>query len=176
MFHIGTIHIQIVNSSNIIIVTTPFSDTGVDILTAVDDIQLLMDDHLLKAQTMRGSPYVKAFEQEMQQWEEKLISMQDILEAWLVCQSTWMYLEPIFSSEDIMRQMPTEARNFKQVDRIWRAIQANTIQDTHVLVATDFKRMLELLRENNRLLDDIQKGLNDYLEKKRLFFPRQVSK
>lgn len=85
-----------------------------------------------------------------------------------------MYLEPIFSSEDIMRQMPTEARNFKIVDRTWRSIQANTIQDTHVLVATDYRNMLSILKQNNKLLDDIQKGLNDYLEKKRLFFPRQI--
>lgn len=83
-----------------------------------------------------------------------------------------MYLEPIFSSEDIMRQMPTESRNFKMVDRTWRAIQANTMKDFHVLAATDYKNMLQLLKENNKLLDDIQKGLNDYLEKKRLFFPR----
>lgn len=83
-----------------------------------------------------------------------------------------MYLEPIFSSEDIMRQMPTEARNFKQVDRAWRAIQANTLLNTHVLIATDYKNMLGMLRECNRLLDEIQKGLNDYLEKKRLYFPR----
>lgn len=54
------------------------------ILSAVDDIQVMMDDHILKAQTMRGSPYVKAFEAEMQTWEEKLISMQDILEQWLM--------------------------------------------------------------------------------------------
>ncbi|KAJ8963034.1 hypothetical protein NQ314_005606 [Rhamnusium bicolor] len=150
----------------------PYRDTGVNILTAVDDIQVLMDDHILKAQTMRGSPFVKAFEAEMQAWEDKLITMQDILEQWLNCQATWMYLEPIFSSEDIMRQMPTEARNFKTVDRVWRAIQNYAIKDTRVLVATEYKNMLPLLRENNRLLDEIQKGLNDYLEKKRLFFPR----
>lgn len=150
----------------------PYRETGVSILTAIDDIQMLLDDHLLKAQTMRGSPYVKAFEMEMQMWEDKLISMQDILETWLVCQATWMYLEPIFSSEDIMRQMPTEARNFKLVDKVWRSIQSNTIMDTRVLIATSYDNMLNLLRENNRLLDEIQKGLNDYLEKKRLYFPR----
>ncbi|CAG9858599.1 unnamed protein product [Phyllotreta striolata] len=150
----------------------PYRDTGVSILMAIDDIQVMMDDHILKAQTMRGSPYVKAFEEEMASWETKLLSMQDIIEQWLMCQSVWMYLEPIFSSEDIMRQMPTESRNFKMVDRTWRAIQANTLKDTHVLAATDFKNMLQLLKENNKLLDDIQKGLNDYLEKKRLFFPR----
>lgn len=58
-------------------------DSGVSILSAVDDIQMLLDDHILKAQTMRGSPYVKAFESDMVAWEEKLISMQDILDAWL---------------------------------------------------------------------------------------------
>jgi dynein heavy chain len=58
-------------------------DSGVDILSAVDDIQVMLDDNILKAQTMRGSPYVKAFEAEMQAWESKLISMQDILDAWL---------------------------------------------------------------------------------------------
>lgn len=44
----------------------------------------MLDDHILKAQTMRGSPYIKPFEAEMQQWEEKLIMMQDILEQWLI--------------------------------------------------------------------------------------------
>ncbi|GAB6031187.1 Dynein heavy chain 3, axonemal [Chamberlinius hualienensis] len=32
--------------------------------------------------------------------------------------------------------------------------------------------MLQTMHENNRLLEEIQKGLNDYLDKKRLFFPR----
>jgi dynein heavy chain len=83
-----------------------------------------------------------------------------------------MYLEPIFSSEDIMRQMPEESRKFKKVDRMWRQVMKNTQEDTRVLVATGQVDMLKNLRECNTLLDEIQKGLNDYLEKKRLFFPR----
>lgn len=53
-------------------------------MTAVDDIQVLLDDHILKAQTMRGSPFIKPFEAEMQQWEDKLVSMQDIVEQILI--------------------------------------------------------------------------------------------
>ena len=46
------------------------------------------------------------------------------------------------------------------------------VKDPKVLVATAQDNMLGRLNESNKLLDEIQKGLNDYLEKKRLFFPR----
>ena len=90
----------------------------------------------------------------------------------LQVQATWMYLEPIFSSEDIMRQMPEEARNFRTIDKTWRELMAASQADTHILVATEYPNQLEILQNCNRVLEDIQKGLNDYLEKKRLFFPR----
>lgn len=85
-----------------------------------------------------------------------------------------MYLEPIFSSEDIMRQMPTEARNFRDVDKDWRAIMSATSKEPMVLEATNYPGLLKTLKTDNALLEDIQRGLNDYLEKKRLFFPRFV--
>lgn len=80
-------------------------NTGVSILSGVEDIQQMLDDHILKAQTMHSSAYIKPFEEEMKEWEEKLISMQDILDAWMRCQESWLYLEPIFNSEDIMKQV-----------------------------------------------------------------------
>lgn len=71
--------------------------------------------------------------------------------------------------------MPTEARNFRDVDKEWKTIMHVTVKDPMVITATDYPNLLKKLKNNNALLEDIQKGLNDYLEKKRLFFPRLVS-
>lgn len=38
-----------------------------------------------------------------------------------------MYLEPIFTSEDISRQLPLEAKKYGTMERIWRRIMGAAI-------------------------------------------------
>ena len=48
----------------------------------------------------------------------------------------------------------------------------NAKQDPKVISFCPDVRLLENLRECNKLLDQVQKGLSEYLETKRLAFPR----
>ncbi|XP_041955531.1 dynein heavy chain 12, axonemal isoform X1 [Alosa sapidissima] len=150
----------------------PYRESGVSILTAVDEIQTMLDDQIVKTQTMRGSPFIKPFEAEIKRWEERLIRIQDTIDEWLKVQAQWLYLEPIFSSADIMQQMPEEGKLFQTVDKIWKDVMKHCVKDPKILAATSMPGLLEKLQDSNGLLDKIMKGLNAYLEKKRIFFPR----
>lgn len=91
---------------------------------------------------------------------------------WLKVQSVWMYLEPVFSSEDIINQMPVEGQKFKEVNIAWHNMMNRIHDNPRALDVIEIEELGEILKTSNTKLERVQKGLNDYLESKRTLFPR----
>ena len=149
-----------------------YRNTGAYIIGGIDEVQTLLDDHIVKAQAMRSSRYIQPMIKRITEWEGTLNALQDIIDNWLQLQGTWLYLEPIFGSPDIMKQMPAEAKMFNVVDDIWRDAVGQTAEIPSVIVTARRAGLVSDLVRANQLMDEIQKGLNNYLETKRLCFPR----
>ena len=48
-------------------------------------------DHIIKALTMLGSPFIKPLETEMREWSNRLQMIQDILDEWLKVNQRSLY-------------------------------------------------------------------------------------
>jgi len=73
---------------------------------------MVLDDHLIKTISIRGSAFVKPIKNEVNEWFELVNRMNMTLEEWAKVQIQWLYLLPIFSSKDIVAQMPEEGSLF----------------------------------------------------------------
>ncbi|CAF4566002.1 unnamed protein product [Rotaria socialis] len=150
----------------------PYKQTGTFIIKTSEEISQMLDDHIVATQSMSFSPFKKAFEERIAAWENKLKITQEVLDEWLACQRSWLYLEPIFSSEDIIRQLPVESKRYQTMERIWRKVMKQAKDNPEVISLCPEARLRDNLREANKLLEQVQKGLSEYLETKRMAFPR----
>eukprot|EP01041_Mallomonas_annulata_P001585 gene1585-3062_t len=152
----------------------PYKDVkDLYILGDVSEVIADLDDSLVTINTVLGSRYVAGIRNHVDTWRSKLMHFQETMDEWLTCQRNWMYLETIFGSPDIIRQLPGPAKTFQLVDKSWRQIMKATADEPNALKATTNDRSRrDLFKSHNANLDQIQKDLEDYLETKRMAFPR----
>merc|ERR1719386_338659 len=142
------------------------------ILGSVEEITVALEDSLVNISTIAGSRFVGPIRGEVEEWQKNLLLFQETLDEWLQVQRNWMYLESIFGSGDIKKQLPNESAKFMEIDMKWRTIMKETHDYAIAIVATTKPGRLELFKEANETLDAIQKSLEDYLLSKCVAFPR----
>lgn len=134
-------------------------------------IQTLEDDQMTVGNCM-GSRYVVDIRSEVEQWENRLSIIGFVIDEWLTFQKSWMYLENIFTAEDMIKALPKESKMFGQVDKFWKELM-NTVRKSPNVQETAYSQaLLSKFQRNNGILDEIQNCLSQYLEDKRGSFPR----
>ncbi|KAG3085473.1 Dynein heavy chain 1, axonemal [Phytophthora cactorum] len=149
-----------------------YRETGTYVIKGVDEIQAILDEHVTMTQAMMFSTFKGPFEEEIIEWNSTLQLISEVLEEWLAVQRNWLYLQPIFESPDINKQLPAEGKRFASVDKNWRQTLASAKAKPKCVEFCRSQKLLERFRESNHFLELVQKGLSDYLEVKRSAFAR----
>ena len=142
------------------------------ILGALDDVSTALDESLVSIASISASRYVEPIRESVDEWNNKLMTLFDTLDEWTMVQRQWIYLETIFSSADIIRQLPEEYALFNKVDRAFKDLMRRTNDQPNAIIAGCAPQLFDSLTTYNVWLDKVQKQLESYLETRRQAFPR----
>ena len=161
------------------------------VVAGIDEVQEVLDESNVSITTIAASRHLGILKMKIDDWITKLDLFGRTWEEWLICQSSWMYLEvsfaflilkfiiiqhfhyqAIFSAPDIQRQLPHEARIFSVVDKSWKATMREVQKYPLAMPTMTTPGILETMMTNNSLLEQVKRCLEDYLEVKRVCFPR----
>ncbi|CCD13201.1 unnamed protein product, partial [Trypanosoma congolense IL3000] len=153
------------------------------LLGAVDEVveQLENDNNALSS--MLSDRFVEHFYDKVILWQRNLGTVDTCTSKWVDIQRQWMNLFPIFVlSADIKEQLPEDAKNFSEADRVFRILMSKAHKYTNVIevVCSDVLRnemgrdedLEHTLNYIQSILFQCEKSLADYLETKRKIFPR----
>jgi len=149
-----------------------YKETGTFVLSGVDKIMAILDEHITMTQAIQFSSFKGPFVERIDIFDKKLLLTSEVIEEWIGVQRNWLYLQPIFESPDINKQLPVEGKRFSSVDKNWRVTLSAASKNERVLGFCPNEKLRSMFAESNILLDLVSKGLSDYLETKRGGFSR----
>ncbi|GFO34548.1 dynein heavy chain 1, axonemal, partial [Plakobranchus ocellatus] len=129
------------------------------VIYGADDIMAQLEESQVTVGTIRGSRYVTPIKMLVEEWERKLQVFSRTLDEWLNCQRNWLYLEQIFSTPDIQRQLPTEYKLFMSVDKAWKDIMRRTEDRPNALKSAITPGTLDTLQMCNSNLEKVQRNV-----------------
>jgi dynein heavy chain len=86
------------------LIVETYRETGTCILKGVDEYMSLLDEHITMTQAMAFSAFKGPFEERIDRWNTSLQVVSEVIDDWVLLQRNWLYLQPIFDSEDINKQ------------------------------------------------------------------------
>ncbi|XP_037928394.1 dynein heavy chain 2, axonemal [Teleopsis dalmanni] len=152
-----------------------FYRDGIYRIKNVDDCFQLLEEHMVQISAMKSTRFVEPFAEIVDYWERTLSYVAETLENTLNVQRQWLYLENIFSGEDIRKQLPEETERFNFITEEFRVITSRMFEVKTAVKATHLGGppfLLKRLFSINDRLELIQRALEIYLESKRQIFPR----
>lgn len=112
-----------------------------------DEIIFYVEEQTAQISTIKGTRHLKPFERDVDFWESSIGQISEISDGLFNVQRQWLYMEGIFTSDDVQRQLAAEATEFKTINTIWQDEIIGQIrqQPNALIVATKMSKT----KENN---------------------------
>uniref|UniRef100_A0A8C9SXB4 Dynein axonemal heavy chain 17 n=1 Tax=Scleropages formosus TaxID=113540 RepID=A0A8C9SXB4_SCLFO len=151
----------------------PHHRTKVPLIKTDEELIEILEDNQVQLQNLMSSKYIAFFLEEVSAWQRKLSTADSVIGIWFEVQRTWSHLESIFiGSEDIRSQLPEDSKRFEGIDTDFKEL-ANDVSNTpNVVVACNKPGLYNKLEDLQGRLALCEKALAEYLDTKRLAFPR----
>uniref|UniRef100_A0A3Q3NPA1 Dynein heavy chain 9, axonemal-like n=1 Tax=Labrus bergylta TaxID=56723 RepID=A0A3Q3NPA1_9LABR len=151
----------------------PHHRTGIPLLRSDEELIETLEDNQVQLQNLMSSKYIAHFLDEVSSWQSKLSVADSVISIWFEVQRTWTHLESIFiGSVDIRSQLPEDSRRFEGIDADFKELANAVHQTPNVVEATNKPGLFGKLEDIQSRLSLCEKALAEYLDTKRLAFPR----
>ncbi|XP_071672595.1 dynein axonemal heavy chain 9 isoform X6 [Patagioenas fasciata] len=151
----------------------PHPRTNIPLLKSDEELIETLEDNQVQLQNLMTSKYIAFFLEEVSIWQRKLSTTDSVISLWFEVQRTWSHLESIFiGSEDIRAQLPKDSKRFEGIDVDFKELAYETQKTPNVVEATNKPGLSQQLEDIQSRLSLCEKALAEYLDMKRLAFPR----
>ncbi|KAL4487471.1 hypothetical protein ABPG72_006991 [Tetrahymena utriculariae] len=90
------------------------------VLDQIDELFAAIDEYLANLNNILGSRYLKKIREEVEKFQKNVLYSQECIDDMLAVQKNWIYLENIFSSNEIKSKLREETQQFEGVDKFFK--------------------------------------------------------
>ena len=141
-----------------------------------ESVMECLEDSVVQLGNLQGSKYVQnnaSFLEIVSNWQRKIGNVDSVIQAWTEVQKKWQNLQSIFvGSADIRVQLPEDSKRFDSVDVEFKDLMKEAANVTNAVDSCNVDGRLEKIELMLAGLEKCEKALADYLETKRLAYPR----
>ncbi|KAA6402752.1 MAG: putative Dynein heavy chain, partial [Streblomastix strix] len=148
--------------------TKPFRNESF-LLVEVDELLREYDDSQVTLETIKGSRFAAPIKEQVDFWASRLATFNEVLEQWLQFQQKWIALEPVFQSDELLKDF---VKKFHECNKFWHEFMRRTHEFPGALRASQQPGLASIFKQHNSTLDQIQVALNGLLNTKRAAFGR----
>ena len=143
------------------------------VLYVPEELVSTLEENQVAVQNYLSSKNISFFKQTLTDWQDKLMAVDRVLNVWQEVQYRWTHLRPIFiGSEDIRKQLPKQSESFENIDKRMNEFVENQQANKNVIDTCNQPDVHKFLEMQLRELSVVEKSLYEYLETKRMAFPR----